>query len=83
MISDLSEEAGVEAEKKILRINPLPDALFAANDTCAVSCMIALKNSNIKIPQDITIVGFNNDIVPRIVKPNMTTINIRQVKWGK
>ena len=53
MISNLSQEAGELAADKILQMKPLPDAIFVANDNCAVGCMLALKQAGIKIPDDI------------------------------
>ena len=76
-ISNLSEEAGTEAAKHILKMkkSARPDAVFSANDTAAVHCMIYLKAAGIFIPRDIAFVGFNNDPISKVVEPNLTTIN--------
>jgi LacI family transcriptional regulator len=68
-------EAGSEAAETILKIKPMPDAVFAANDNTAVGCMLALKQKGIKIPEEIAFVGFNNDPVSKVIEPNLTTIN--------
>ncbi|MFL5748179.1 MAG: LacI family DNA-binding transcriptional regulator [Niastella sp.] len=83
LINNLSREAGVQAATAILQMNPLPDAVFAANDNCAVGCMVALKKAGIRIPQDIAFVGFNNDPVSTVVEPNLTTINYPGYKMGE
>ena len=83
LINNLSQEAGVQAAATILQMNPLPDAIFAANDNCAVGCMVALKKAGIRIPQDIAFVGFNNDPVSTVVEPNLTTINYPGYKMGE
>jgi LacI family transcriptional regulator len=83
LINNLSQEAGVQAAAAILQMNPLPDAIFAANDNCAVGCMVALKKAGIRIPQDIAFVGFNNDPVSTVVEPNLTTINYPGYKMGE
>jgi len=75
MIGDLSEGAGVESAMKILKLKPLPDGVFFANDFVAAVCMRTLKEHNIKIPSDIAIVGFNNDAVGKLIEPSLTTIN--------
>ena len=51
-ISNLSEEAGTDAAKHILKMKPTdkPDGVFSANDTAAVHCMIHLKAAGISIP---------------------------------
>jgi LacI family transcriptional regulator len=76
-ISNLSEEAGAEAAKHILKIKKIarPDAVFSANDTAAVHCMIHLKAAGIRIPDDIAFAGFNNDPISKVVEPNLTTVN--------
>jgi LacI family transcriptional regulator len=83
LINNLSQEAGAQAAAVILQMNLLPDAVFAANDNCAVGCMVALKKAGIRIPQDIAFVGFNNDPVSTVVEPNLTTINYPGYKMGE
>jgi LacI family transcriptional regulator len=83
LISNLSQESGVEAAKQIRGMNPLPDAVFVANDNCAVGCMVALKQMGIRIPEDIAFVGFNNDPVSTVVEPNLTTINYPGYEMGQ
>jgi len=83
LISNLSQEAGVISAQEILKMNPLPDAVFVANDNCAVGCMLALKQAGIKIPDDIAFVGFNNDPVSKVIEPNLTTINYPGYEMGE
>jgi LacI family transcriptional regulator len=82
IINNLSLEAGTDAATYILNMKPLPDAVFAANDNCAVGCMLALKQAGIRIPEDIAFVGFNNDPVSRVIEPNLTTINYPGYEMG-
>lgn len=81
--NNLSEEAGIEAAHQILKMDPLPDAIFAANDTCAALCMKTLKKEGIALPDDIAVVGFNNDAISRIIEPNLTTINYPGFEMGE
>ncbi|MHB1177434.1 MAG: LacI family DNA-binding transcriptional regulator [Daejeonella sp.] len=83
MITKLDEQAGIEAAEKIIGMSPRPDGVFAANDTCAVSCMSALKDSGIRIPQDIAFIGFNNDPISRVIEPNLSTINYPGFEMGE
>jgi LacI family transcriptional regulator len=75
IVNDLSENAGIESAKQILRMQPMPDGAFITNDFVAAVCMRTLKENNIKIPDDIAIVGFNNDAVGKLIEPQLTTIN--------
>ncbi len=75
LIKDLSEQCGVEAALQILKMKPLPDGVFITNDFSAAVCMQTLKENGIKIPDDIAIVGFNNDAISKIIEPQLTTIH--------
>jgi LacI family transcriptional regulator len=81
--TDLSEKAGEEAVKHILQMDPMPDGIFVANDNCAVSCIKALKQAGISIPDDIAVVGFNNDPITRIIEPNLTSVNYPGYEMGE
>jgi LacI family transcriptional regulator len=76
-ISTLSEDAGTQAANHILKLKPKdrPDAVFSANDTAAVYCMMQLKNAGVRIPDEIAFAGFNNDPISKVVEPNLTTIS--------
>ncbi|WP_186758604.1 LacI family DNA-binding transcriptional regulator [Echinicola salinicaeni] len=83
IFSDLNEASGEEIAHKILSIKPLPDGLFVSNDICAASCVNHLKKAGIRIPEDIAIVGFNNDTVSRLIEPNLTTTNYPGFEMGE
>jgi LacI family transcriptional regulator len=83
IVSSLSQEAGAEAAVLVRKMSPRPDAVFVANDNCAVGCMVALKKSGIRIPDDIAFAGFNNDPVSTVVEPNLTTINYPGYEMGQ
>jgi LacI family transcriptional regulator len=83
IIDDLSQEAGARAAEQILKMKPLPDGVFVANDNAAVRCMIELKKAGIRIPEDIAFAGFNNDPVSTVVEPHLTTINYPGYKIGE
>lgn len=81
--SDLNEEAGEDIAHKILSMDPLPDGLFVSNDACAASCIRSLKQAGIKIPEDIAVVGFNNDMISRLIEPNLTTTHYPGYEMGE
>ncbi len=60
----------------------LPDAFFCANDEMAIGCMDALKKHNYKIPDDISIVGFDDDYSSKYYEPKLTTISANPVAIG-
>lgn len=82
-LGDLSLESGAEAAKYILALPNRPDGIFVANDNCAAGCVIALKKQGIRVPEDIAVVGFNDDPVCRIVEPNLTTVHYPGYEMGE
>jgi LacI family transcriptional regulator len=51
------------------------DGVFAVNDMAAVGAMNAIKEANLNIPEDVSVVGFSNWQVSSFVSPPLTTIN--------
>lgn len=58
------------------------DGIFVSNDAFAVHCIKELKKVGYRIPEDIKIIGFNNDPVSEVVSPNLTTIDYPGYKMG-
>lgn len=83
LIKDLSEQCGVEAAMQIIKMKPMPDGAFITNDFSAAVCMQTLKEYDIRIPEDIAIVGFNNDAISKIVEPQLTTIHYPGIDMGE
>jgi len=83
IINGLNASDGMESAEQILKMSPLPDGVFAANDQCAVACMQVIKKAGLKIPQDIAFAGFNNDPLCCIIEPNLTTINYKGYEMGQ
>ncbi|MNK00546.1 Catabolite control protein A [compost metagenome] len=81
--NDLSEGAIQEAINAILKLKKLPDGLFITNDTSAAFALSILKERGLKVPEDIAIVGFNNDLISRVTEPTITTINYPGNEMGE
>jgi LacI family transcriptional regulator len=77
------EDDGILAAKEILKMEPLPDGLFITNDFHAITCMRELISAGIRVPQDIAVVGFNNDFMSRMVEPSLTTIDNPAMMMGE
>lgn len=75
LIKDLSEQSGVQSALEVIGMNPKPDGMFITNDFVAAHCIRTLKKHGLRIPEDIAVVGFNNDAISRIVEPTLTTID--------
>jgi LacI family transcriptional regulator len=77
------EDDGIKAAQEILQMKPLPDGIFISNDFHAITCMKELRKAGIRIPEDIAIVGFNNDFMSRMIEPELTTIDNPAMEMGE
>ena len=82
--NDLSEEALLDCLKNdVLRRKKLPDGLFTTNDSSAAFALTILKEAGLKIPEDIAIIGFNNDLISKVTEPAISTINYPGNEMGE
>ncbi|GAA3572137.1 LacI family DNA-binding transcriptional regulator [Snuella lapsa] len=58
------------------------DGIFFANDAMAVACIQTLLKEGVRIPEDIKIIGFNNNPVSEIIQPNLSTVNYPGYELG-
>lgn len=65
---------GYEAMKKLLALKDLPTAVYAAGDMMAIGAMRAIQEAGLRVPDDISIVGFDDIELAQYVTPSLTTI---------
>jgi LacI family transcriptional regulator len=82
-LSPLSEEAVEAAATMILSMKPLPDGVFATSDLAAAVCVRIFQENNLRVPQDIAVVGFNDDVIGRLVQPQLTTVHYPGREMGE
>ncbi len=73
---DFMETSGYTGMKKILAAKNPPTAVFVCNDTMAIGAYKAINESGLKIPDDISIVGFDNALFSPHMSPPLTTVNV-------
>jgi LacI family transcriptional regulator len=83
IVNDLSEKAGVEVAQKILAMKNKPDGVFITRDLCAAFCMSRLRGGGLNVPGDIAVVGFNDDVISRMIGPELTTVQYDGREMGK
>lgn len=82
--NDLTEQAVQDALlNDVLKRDKLPDGLFITNDSSAAFALTILKEAGLKVPKDIAIVGFNNDLISKVTEPAITTINYPGNEMGE
>lgn len=77
-----SKEDGYLAMQKLLKLSDLPTAVFAASDMMAIGAMQAIREANLKVPDDISLVGFDGIELGQIIHPRLTTIRQDSRKIG-
>ncbi len=71
---DYSYESGIQAAAKILTANPRPDALFCANDFMAIAAIDQARSLGLKVPGDLSVVGFDDASMAGWPRYSLTTI---------
>lgn len=66
---------GVSLTMEILHKKELPEAIFCINDMIAFGVLQVLQKQHIRVPEDVSIIGFDNIIFTSIVTPELTTID--------
>lgn len=79
----LSSEEGLKISKHLMNLPNPPDGIFSANDTAAVSAIQYARSMGIKVPDELAIIGFNNDPVSTIIYPPLSTVTHPAIEMGK
>jgi len=70
-----TEEGGERGAREILTKPPLPTAIFASNDLCAIGAMNALEEAGIRIPEDISLIGYDNTTLAALRHISLSSIH--------
>lgn len=74
LICETSVAAGERAAGELLRRAERPTALFCCNDMLAAGALRAAKRSGIRVPGELSVVGFDNTVLAEVTDPALTTI---------
>jgi len=80
---DFKPQGGYLATKKLLAMNPRPTAIFACNDLMAFGVIRAVTESGMNVPQDLSIVGFDDIYLSTYINPPLTTIKQPRLEMGQ
>ena len=72
--AESSEDAGYAAARTLLERGKPFDAIFAASDLIAIGAMRALAEQRLPVPEDVSIVGFDDIPMARFANPSLTTV---------
>ncbi len=80
---DFNQDYAFFATQELLAMKKRPDAIFTISDRMAIGAMLAIKQKGLKMPQDIGLVGFNNEPVVSLVSPGITSVDMPSFEIGK
>jgi LacI family transcriptional regulator len=80
---DFNQDYAYFATKELLALKKRPDAIFAIADKMAIGAMLAIKEKKLNMPNDIGLVGFNNDPATSLVTPTLSSIDMPAFELGK
>ena len=75
-VGNWTYEGGRNAVKELLTVQPRPTAVFAASDMMAAGAMDELKHRGVHVPEDISVVGFDNLDVDVLLSPPLTSATV-------
>jgi LacI family transcriptional regulator len=78
-----SASAGYQLFKELMELKDRPTAVIAANDSLATGCYKAAKELNLLIPDQVSIVGFNDIPSVRYLSPPLTTVELNTEYMGR
>jgi LacI family transcriptional regulator len=74
--------SGFDATQKLLALADRPTAIFCQNDKMAMGCFTAVAEAGLRIPQDISVVGYDDDELSRHLRPQLTTLELPHRPMG-
>ncbi len=80
--ANITYEGGYDCMQRLLSLQPLPTAIFATSDVMAIGAKMAIEDAGLKIPADLSLIGF--DDIPEAVRarPSLTTIHQPRYEMG-
>lgn len=77
------EDTAYECMKRILQAEDRPTAVFCVGDIYAIGAIRCIKNTGLRVPEDISVMGVDNIILGKYLEPALTTIDIHTEQMGQ
>lgn len=81
--SNLRLEDGRRIMQQLLDSPERPDAVYVAGDYAALGALQVLLENNIKVPEEMALIGFSNELFTSLTQPSISTIEQHSAKIGK
>ena len=66
---------GVSGMQQLLALPQRPDAIFSASDLTLIGALDELKEQGLRVPKDVGLMGFSNELFSRLTEPKRTSVN--------
>lgn len=83
VVAGLDPKSAYNCTMDMIRTNNLPSAIFATADTLAYGAINAILDSGLRIPQDIAVVGYDDNSLSKSMRPSLTTVNVNRQEFGR
>lgn len=74
---------GRKTTKKLLKLKNPPDAIFSSSDFTALGAIQEIKEQGLRIPEDISVVGFSNEPFTRFMELSITSVDQSPIEMGR
>lgn len=85
-VGQFSPESGYQMMQQALKEiapNDFPQAFFVANDAIAIGALKALQEKNIQVPEDVSLISFNDSSIAKFVYPSLSSVKVYTEDMGK
>jgi LacI family transcriptional regulator len=79
---NFTEQSGYEIGQAVIAAGDVPEAVFCANDQMAIGFIRALAEHGLCAPDDVAVVGFDDILVARYMRPTLSTVGASRFLWG-
>jgi LacI family transcriptional regulator/LacI family purine nucleotide synthesis repressor len=83
LVTGYSADSGKEAFETLHSMGELPTAVFCANDQIAIGMLKAARKAGLKVPEDLSLVGFDDIPYASYSIPELTTVSLRSYEVGR
>ena len=82
MCEKIDFDWALESTIRLLRIENRPDAILAFNDIITFAAFTAIKQEGLRIPEDVALIGFTDDVHAKYVTPKLSAIEDQSYEMG-
>ncbi|RZS91161.1 LacI family transcriptional regulator [Motilibacter rhizosphaerae] len=80
---DFSAPSGAEQTRRLLAAGTRVTAVVYANDLMAVAGMATLSDAGLRVPEDVSVTGFDDTLLAAYARPGLTTVATDALTWGR